>query len=437
MRFGKQLRRNPLIFGSKFAAVAVAVFLMWKPVFARVAQQRTNGKCALQNQQQHRRGYLSVVQRCATACSFRPGKNGDRTRVFSCNVRGGAATSTCSLVAKYGDDDCGLHCCSNTNNNNNVRKLSTHAATDTTTTTTAYKYKYRVYLAVGSNLGDRFANIRKALQLLLRNDHDEDRALAPTPLLRLVRTSFLLETAPMYVTDQPAFLNGAVAMETNLSPLELLRRIKDAEARLGRDLFTATRNGPRPVDLDILSYETIITAVGNVDDDDDDDEMLVMDTPELTVPHPRIQERDFVLIPLIEVAGRDMSLPGINGTLGDALTRLRSTTTTTLTQEEAQPSAVRVVPLPRARMLYFNETIIMGILNATPDSFSDGGMWTTSVDVAVQRALAMERQGAGIIDIGGESTRPGALEIDIAEELRRTIPIIQGIRKGAFDESSF
>ena len=81
-------------------------------------------------------------------------------------------------------------------------------------------------------------------------------------------------------------------------------------------------------------------------------------------------------------------------------------------------------------MLQFNETIIMGILNVTPDSFSDGGKLKGSVDMSVNVALRMEQDGAGIIDIGGESTRPGAKEILVEEEIRRTVPVIRKLRKG-------
>jgi 2-amino-4-hydroxy-6-hydroxymethyldihydropteridine diphosphokinase len=274
----------------------------------------------------------------------------------------------------------------------------------------ASNYQYSVYLAVGSNLGDRYANIRQAL----------DDLCSDATVATVVRTSFLHETAPMYVTDQPPFLNGVVELYTNLEPLDLLRLIKTVEMSLGRDISgEAPRNGPRPVDLDILSYQLVT-------DSGENSEMMIVSSPELTVPHPRIAERDFVLIPLVEVAGADFVLPGLIGTVGDAMRNLYQIASLS---SPAGHKPVRVLPLPRGRMLYFNETIILGILNATPDSFSDGGQWTTSVDAAVERALTMEAQGADIIDIGGESTRPGAKEVDIDEELRRTIPIIVGIRQ--------
>jgi 2-amino-4-hydroxy-6-hydroxymethyldihydropteridine diphosphokinase len=273
-------------------------------------------------------------------------------------------------------------------------------------------FKYRVHLAVGSNLGDRYKNIHHALNWLSMND-----------TVRLVRTSYLYETKPMYIENQSAFLNGAVEIETDLEPLQLLQNIKHVEAQSGR-VFTTVRNGPRPVDLDILLFASI-GSVGKTE------EQIIINTDELTIPHPRISERLFVLIPLIDLAGRDATLPGMNGTLGDFVRQLEATTESG--SDSYTPSAVRVLPIPRGRLLYFNGTLIMGILNVTPDSFSDGGVWTSSVEVAVDRALTMEREGAAIVDVGGESTRPGSIETSIEEELRRTIPVIEGIRKGKWN----
>ncbi len=74
------------------------------------------------------------------------------------------------------------------------------------------------------------------------------------------------------------------------------------------------------------------------------------------------------------------------------------------------------------------KTLIMGILNVTPDSFSDGGKFL-NVDDAVNYAIQMQKEGADIIDIGGESTRPGALSLSISEELNRVIPVIEKLIK--------
>ena len=129
------------------------------------------------------------------------------------------------------------------------------------------------YVAIGSNLGDRETTIARALELL-----DEP------PQLRLVRVATVRETAPVGVVDQPPFLNTAARLETTLGPRELLDRLLGVERELGR-VRTGERWGPRTVDLDLLVYGD-----------------AVLDEPGLTVPHPRLHERRFVLEPLSEVA---------------------------------------------------------------------------------------------------------------------------------------
>jgi len=222
----------------------------------------------------------------------------------------------------------------------------------------------------------------------------------------------------MYKTDQPSFLNGMVEIETSLSPQELLRRIKFVEKKLGRDLEGGERNGPRPLDLDIIMYAI---------EEDGGKGSLVLNSDNLTIPHIGIAEREFVLSPLCDLS-RDTMHPVKHTSVGEMLQTLIEEEEEESQQNEV-PDAVRVVPLPRGRMLTFNETIVMGILNVTPDSFSDGGVLKGSVDSAVKQALQMVEDGAGIIDIGGESTRPGAEEVAIQEEMQRTIPVIEQIRQ--------
>ena len=136
-----------------------------------------------------------------------------------------------------------------------------------------------VYIALGGNLGDRRANLDRAVELLSLD-----------PAVEVLAVSSLRETDPVGYEDQPRFLNGAVAAETALSPRELLDLLLAVERELGRER-TGPRHGPRTVDLDLLLYG---------------DELV--DEPGLTVPHPRLDERRFVLEPLAEL-DPELTLP--------------------------------------------------------------------------------------------------------------------------------
>jgi 2-amino-4-hydroxy-6-hydroxymethyldihydropteridine diphosphokinase len=127
------------------------------------------------------------------------------------------------------------------------------------------------YLALGSNVGDREANLREALERLESEE------------VRVTRKSSIYETEPRYVLDQPEFLNAVVETETSLFPLQLLARLRKIEQEMGRKRMTP--NGPRNIDVDILFYGRSIIAA-----------------PDLQVPHPRIAQRRFVLEPLAEIA---------------------------------------------------------------------------------------------------------------------------------------
>jgi 2-amino-4-hydroxy-6-hydroxymethyldihydropteridine diphosphokinase len=292
---------------------------------------------------------------------------------------------------------------------------------------------YRVYIAVGANVGDRFNNLMKGISMMrdtTREDIPSSKSPSEenendTPLIRIIGTSFLRETPPMYVTDQPSFLNGAVEIETRLSPHALLRRLKDVEVQIGRDL-DGMRYGPRPIDLDIIYYGVDMSKKTQ-DSNNHVGGGIVIESEILQVPHPRMSERDFVLAPLCDLE-KEVLHPSIKISAKDLLDSLNDSINSL--DEDNQPVATQVLPLPRGRMLCFNETHIMGILNVTPDSFSDGGNYKGSIEIAVEQALKMEIDGASIIDIGGESTRPGAKEVEIDVELERTIPVIRKIREG-------
>jgi 2-amino-4-hydroxy-6-hydroxymethyldihydropteridine diphosphokinase len=141
----------------------------------------------------------------------------------------------------------------------------------------------RAYVGLGANLGDREATIRAAVD-----------ALAVEDGIEVVALSTLRVTEPVGVGEQPLFLNGAVAVETTREPRELLELLLAVELRFGRVRVPGER-GPRTLDLDLLLYG---------------DELI--DEPELTVPHPRLHERRFVLEPLAEL-DPELVVPGHGG----------------------------------------------------------------------------------------------------------------------------
>ena len=146
------------------------------------------------------------------------------------------------------------------------------------------------YVGIGANLGPREETLRRAVELLGRADGVE-----------VVGVSELRETDPVGVVDQPPFLNGAVSVETTLSPRVLLDLLLDVERSLGR--VRAERWGPRVVDLDLLVYG-----------------IEVLDEPGLHVPHPRLHERRFALEPLAEMSP-ELEIPG-RGTVSALLAAL-------------------------------------------------------------------------------------------------------------------
>ena len=154
----------------------------------------------------------------------------------------------------------------------------------------------RIYLSLGSNLGDREANLSAAIVHLAAPD------------LQILRVSPVYETEPVDYTDQPQFLNAVLEAETELTPEALLARIGSIENELGRQ--RSIPKGPRAIDIDILLYGD-----------------LIIDQPNLQIPHPRMAERRFVLSPLADLAP-DLIHPAARRTVTDLL-------------ESAPPAAVR------------------------------------------------------------------------------------------------
>lgn len=130
--------------------------------------------------------------------------------------------------------------------------------------------EHTVYLALGSNLGDRLTNLKQAIAAL-------------TPQMEVKAKSAVYETPPWGYEDQPKFLNQVIKANTYLDPEPLLKHLKRLEVALGRQ--ESFPNGPRLIDMDILFYDD-----------------LVLNSPSLVIPHPRLHERGFILLPLMDIA---------------------------------------------------------------------------------------------------------------------------------------
>ena len=151
--------------------------------------------------------------------------------------------------------------------------------------------RHVAYVALGSNLGDREQNLRTALQLLARQ-------------AEILQVSSFIETEPYGVTDQPRFLNGVCRVAVTLPPEVLLQALLAIERQMGRE--RKRHWGERNIDLDLLLYDDVI-----------------MTTPELKLPHPDMQNRDFVLLPLVEIAPQAVH-PALHKTAAQLLQELKN-----------------------------------------------------------------------------------------------------------------
>ncbi len=226
-----------------------------------------------------------------------------------------------------------------------------------------------IYLGLGSNLGDRKSNLRNAIE------HLQDRGVEFLRASPTIETPALLPDDAPWEWNQP-FLNMAIQCKVHCTPEKLLEHIHEIQNNIGR--INKSRWSPRPIDIDILLWGT-----------------EVISTETLTIPHKDMHLRHFVLTPLITL-NPNLTIPG----RGDK----------TLLQWSQD--------LPHHIPLW------MGILNITPDSFSDGGTHN-NLDQTRSTIEQMIDSGATILDIGGESTRPGAATIDAATEWTRVSPVLE------------
>jgi len=227
-----------------------------------------------------------------------------------------------------------------------------------------------VYLGFGSNLGDRHDRLGRALARLA--DHG----------IGIERVSPVVESPALLPADAPAewnrpFLNLVARCATGLRPEEALAAVKAIERELGRE--DARHWSPRPIDIDLLLWG---------------DEQI--ETDALTIPHPELPRRAFVLSPLAAIAP-GLVVPGLGRTV-----------------------------LELSRALGRNIPLWMGIVNVTPDSFSDGGRhmeWST-IEPAIDGMIAA---GAHALDFGAESTRPGATRLSHDVEWARLGPVLEAV----------
>jgi dihydropteroate synthase/2-amino-4-hydroxy-6-hydroxymethyldihydropteridine diphosphokinase len=233
-----------------------------------------------------------------------------------------------------------------------------------------------IIIALGGNLPSSEGTHRETLRRCLPFIEAEG--------LKITNRSSLWLTEPVPKSDLPWYANQVISVSTTLPPDGVLAALHRVEAQFERK--RSTRNAPRTLDLDLIAYHDAI-----------------IETPDLTVPHPRMHQRAFVLAPLCEIAPHFRHpVSGLSAT--------------ELLAQSDQTGICRLRDIP----------LIMGVVNVTPDSFSDARPLVES-DEAVAHALQLIEEGADILDIGGESTRPGAKPVTPDEEQRRILPVLEAV----------
>ena len=244
-------------------------------------------------------------------------------------------------------------------------------------------------LGLGTNLGDGLNNLRSALKLLQKSS-----TIAPLQISPVYTSSALLPAYAPAAWNRP-YLNVALACETSLSPFETLRQIKQIEKQLGRE--ESQRWAPRVIDIDILAWDD-----------------LVMDEADLKIPHAELLARPFALWPLLDL-WPNWKHPSVE--LSSLLSSWGSRST-------ASQAACGTQQIPQR----LAGSALVGILNITADSFSDGGQFV-SIPNAIAQAEKLVREGAEVLDIGAESTRPGASPVLPEDEWDLLAPVLTAIKE--------
>lgn len=247
-----------------------------------------------------------------------------------------------------------------------------------------------VILGLGSNIGDRLANLRKSVTALQSLAQLNIKQVSPV----YMSDALMPENAP--ADWNMPYLNLAVLCETTLGELELLDALKNIEWSIGRK--PAVRHwGPRIIDIDILAW---------------DDRIIQNDR--LTVPHASLQERPFALWPLADVAPL-WRFPLAGAHHGKTAAQLVEVWGSRFSGD---------APFHTKQINQRVDTSqLVGILNITPDSFSDGGLFIQP-EIALQQYIHLAESGADIIDIGAESTAPSAKPLNHVEEWARLEPVL-------------
>ncbi len=249
-------------------------------------------------------------------------------------------------------------------------------------------------LGLGSNLGDSLNNLRRAVQLL-----QQLKVITVIQLSPVYRSSALLPPDAPLAWDKP-YLNVALSCKSYLSPLQLLKVVKQVEKQLGRE-ENHPRWAPRLIDIDILAW----------------DEVGVVNQALLQIPHPELVKRPFALWPLLDLFP-EWKHP--QQELADVVRQWGS--------RFSGQAPFNTKQLPQRLM----GTRLLGVLNLTPDSFSDAGLFLT-VEKALAQAEKLVFEGAEILDIGAESTRPGAKPILPKDEWSRLVPVLSALKDVAKD----
>lgn len=271
--------------------------------------------------------------------------------------------------------------------------------------------RHFVVLGLGSNLGNRLEYLSKAVAGM---------SSSRTAFLTEVRCSEVFESEALMLPDSPAdwnipFFNIAVSGFSGLSSRALLERVKLLEQSVGRQ--ARGRWAPREIDIDILIF-----GDARVDEED------------LKIPHAALLQRPFALWPLAALAP-ELSLPSTSGSVSAleasaawGFQRAEVPCATWRAPHEVQAEMKELLTPLRVPTVCgpLGSSELVGIINVTPDSFSDGGV-NFDYRTAIQQGGELFRQGARVLDIGAESTRPGAAAVSADEEWQRLEPVVRGL----------